>query len=373
MVAWAAAAGLRSSTDAVGNLFIRYAPDGVQDGSPVMSGSHLDTQPAGGWLDGAYGVVAALEVLVSLKEKGVRVARPLDVVAWVNEEGSRFLPGMIGSASYVGHIDIADIEDNRDTDGTRLGDAIRSLLDATPGLPVRPLPHAVSAYVELHIEQGPILEKAGIPIGVVSAVQGYRVLEVTVRGRTAHAGTTPHSMRKDAVRGAVAVIAALTRELSDAQETTRFTVGRISALPGSPSSVADEVTFTIDLRHPSKDVLDRAVETISRFAERFAEPCSAETVLVEVLEPVQFNQTIVDTIGQVAEEAGYRTHAILSGAGHDAAMMATRHPAGMIFIPCHQGISHHPDENASDADLIAGTVVLGETLKRLAQSSNRDI
>lgn len=370
MVDWAAAAGLETCTDAVGNLFMRHVPDGRAHEAPIMSGSHLDTQPAGGWLDGAYGVVAALEVLVSLKESGAPLDRPLEAVAWVNEEGSRFLPGMIGSASYVGHLDIADIEDNRDAENLRLGDAIRLFREATPDLPLRSRPSSVAAYVELHIEQGPILEAAGVPIGVVSGVQGYRVFELTVRGRTAHAGTTPHSLRRDAVRSAVGVIQALQDELSDAEEVTRFTVGRLSALPGSPSSVADEVVFTIDLRHPDKAVLDRATETIPELASRVARPCSVDTELVEVLEPVEFDETVTDVIAESATASGYTSHCLLSGAGHDAALIATCHPAGMIFVPCFEGISHHPDEDASDADLIAGAVVLAEAMKRLAQRSD---
>jgi N-carbamoyl-L-amino-acid hydrolase len=291
-------------------------------------------------------------------------------VAWVNEEGSRFLPGMTGSASYVGHIELTDIQDNLDADGIRCGDAIQSLLDATPVLLMRESLRDIGGYVELHIEQGPVLESEGIPIGVVSAVQGYRVFEVTVRGRTAHAGTTPHNMRKDAMRGAISVIAALSEEFDDPDGgITRFTVGRISALPGSPSTVADEVTFTIDLRHPKKAFLDQAVDTVVQLAEQYAFPCKAESLLIEVLEPAQFDEHITGTIQQVADDLGYESHPMLSGAGHDAALLSTRYAAGMIFIPSHKGISHHPDENSSDADLIAGASVLADVLGQLASPS----
>jgi len=370
VVAWARDAGFYSASDSAGNLFLRYAPEGTENEQPVMSGSHLDTQPVGGWLDGAYGVVGAIEAILCLKENGTRLKHPVEAVAWSNEEGSRFLPGMLGSASYVRHLKIDDVLGNLDAGDIRLGDALSVFLKATPELPMHSTSRPLAGYVELHIEQGPVLEAAGIPIGVVSGVQGYRVMEVVIRGRAAHAGTTPAKMRQDAMIGAVNVIRALSEYFQDDEDNTRFTVGRITALPGSPSTVPDLVTFTIDIRHQEKGFLDQAFSTIENMANLHSRPCRATVELLEILEPVQFNPTIIEVIDNCALHKGYKTLRILSGAGHDAALLATRYPAGMIFVPCENGISHHPDENATTEDLIAGVEVLTYCLKQLAMAHN---
>lgn len=366
VVAWAREADFHTASDVAGNLFLRYAPPGTENKKPVMSGSHLDTQPAGGWLDGAYGVVGAIEAILSLKENGTRLKHPLEAVAWSNEEGSRFLPGMMGSAIYVHHLKLDDVLNNIDAVGIRLGDALGELLDATPELAMHSAPRPLAGYVELHIEQGPVLEAAGVPIGVVSGVQGYRVIEVVIRGRTAHAGTTPAAMRQDAMIAAVEVIRALSETFQDPEDLTRFTVGRFTASPGSPSTVPDLVTFTIDIRHPEKTFLDLAFTTIMNMAKLHCRPCRAEVTLLEILEPVKFDPAIVELINMSALQRGYQTQRILSGAGHDAALLATCYPAGMIFVPCEKGISHHPKENAATADLIAGVEVLTYCLKQLA-------
>ncbi|MEM7446575.1 MAG: M20 family metallo-hydrolase, partial [Pseudomonadota bacterium] len=357
-----------ASTDPIGNLFLRHGPPSTDGALPVLSGSHLDSQPAGGWLDGVYGVVAALEAVQSLKEKGVALARPVEAVSWTNEEGSRFMPGVMGSSYYVERLAVADFADHRDPDGIRLGDALEALLASTPDLPVHQEPRPIAGLVEVHIEQGPILETEGKTIGVVEGVQGMRWMEVTIQGRTDHAGTTPLRQRRDAMLSATRIVQALNEALYDPDDVLRFTVGRFIAKPGSPNTVADEVVFTIDLRHPDDGVLERSLETIRRVTAEKAAPCEAVVHLHESLEPVRFDPAIVDTVAAATDDLCLPARRMVSGAGHDAAVLAQRHACGMIFVPCHQGISHHPAENADEANLIAGTAVLAETLRRLASN-----
>lgn len=366
VVGWAQEAGLAAETDPIGNLYLRHTPAGADNAEPIVSGSHLDSQPAGGWLDGAYGVVAALEAVQSLKETGAALSRPIEAVAWTNEEGSRFIPGVMGSSFYVDRLSISEIDDKQDPDGVRLGDALGELLASTPDLPVRDQPRPIAGLVEAHIEQGPILEAERLTIGVVEGVQGMRWMEITVRGRTDHAGTTPLRQRRDAMLAATSIVQALADALHDPDDIIRFTVGRFIARPGAPNTVADEVTFTIDLRHPDEDVLERSTETIERVVAEKAGDCDFDIALQESLKPVRFDECIVETVASATSDLGLPARRMVSGAGHDAAVLAQRYPCGMVFVPCHKGISHHPSENADEADLIAGAAVLAETLRRLA-------
>lgn len=366
VVGWAQEAGLAAETDPIGNLYLRHTPAAAENATPIVSGSHLDSQPAGGWLDGAYGVIAALEAVQSLKENGAVLSRPIEAVAWTNEEGSRFIPGVMGSSFYVDRLSISEIEDKLDPDGVRLGDALAELLAATPDLPVREQPRPIAGLVEAHIEQGPILEAERLTIGVVEGVQGMRWMEITVRGRTDHAGTTPLRQRRDAMLAATSMVQALADALDDPDDIIRFTVGRFIARPGAPNTVADEVTFTIDLRHPDEDVLERSTQTIRRVVAEKAGACDVDIALQESLKPVRFDERIVETVASATSDLGLPARRMVSGAGHDAAVLAQRYPCGMAFVPCHKGISHHPSENADEADLIAGAAVLAETLRRLA-------
>ncbi len=366
MMQWADEAGFTAATDPIGNLFLRYSPPGTGEALPVMSGSHLDSQPAGGWLDGVYGVVAAFEALQSLKESGADLVRPVEVVAWSNEEGSRFMPGVMGSSYYVGRLSIGEVGNNRDPDGITLGQALGAFLASTPDIAFHATPRPIAGLVEAHIEQGPILETEQLAIGVVEGGQGMRWMEVTVRGRTDHAGTTPLRQRRDAMLSATAMVQALNEALYDPDDVLRFTVGRFIAKPGSPNTVADEVVFTIDLRHPDETVLEQSMATIRRVVDDQVGACEVDIKVHESLEPVRFDKTIVDTVAAATAALDLPARRMVSGAGHDAAVMAPYHRCGMIFVPCHKGISHHPAENADEADLVAGATVLAETLRRLA-------
>lgn len=368
MVSWATEAGLTVTTDEIGNLYMAHRPDGTDDRAPIMGGSHLDTQPAGGWLDGVYGVMAALEAVLAIKEQGLALTHPVEAVAWANEEGGRFQPGLMGSAYFTGHFTLDKADAIVDAGGARLSDEIERFLATTPELAQRQVPFAIAGLLEAHIEQGPILEDEGVPIGVVEGVQGIRWFQIDVRGVAAHAGTAPLGSRRDALIAATGMVQSLSRALHDPDDVLRFTVGKFIVSPGSPNTVADHVMFTIDLRHPDDDALDRSEEIIRKCVAEQAEPCEADIKVTEAVAPVRFAAPVIDTIEAAAGALDTPARRIVSGAGHDAAMMSGHAPVGMVFVPCHGGVSHHPDENADEEDLIAGAHVVATALARLAAS-----
>jgi N-carbamoyl-L-amino-acid hydrolase len=367
VVRWAAERGFTACQDGIGNLFVRR--DGTGPAlAPVMTGSHLDSQPTGGKFDGAYGVLAGLEALDALDEAGIATRRPVEVVAWTNEEGSRYSPGAFGSSYFAGIGDLAAVLDNRDADGAVLRDELARSLAET-NLPMRArggvIPHA---YVEAHIEQGPVLENKSLQIGVVTGIQGIRHLDVAVTGEEAHAGTTPRRSRKDALSSAVAIIAALERITSDADDVTRFTVGRLEVRPGSPNTVPGRVHFTIDLRHPDRATLHSLADRIRQAAAEKAGPCPVTVTDNLSIDPTIFDAGVMNAIRESAARLGLGHIDMPSGAGHDAMHLATICPAGMIFVPCLGGVSHNEAESATPEDLAAGARVLADTLVRLANS-----
>ncbi len=368
-LAWAADIGLEPATDAIGNLYLRLSAntgDSDEAAAPVLSGSHIDTQPAGGWLDGAYGVVAAIEALQAIKDAGVPRRRPIEAVAWVNEEGCRYHPGLMGSTAFKGALDLDVLRNQTSPDGVALGDAIAACAADLPDLPVRTTPYPLAGLVEAHIEQGPILEREAKTIGVVTGVQGLYWLQVEISGEQAHAGTAPLAGRRDALLAAARIVAALSEALADPTDTTRFTVGRLEAHPNSPNTVADRVRFTIDLRHPDAATLDGMRATIERIAVELAAPCDCEIAVLERLAPTPFDGQVRAAVADAAAALAYPAMDIISGGSHDAAALAGLSPTGMIFIPCTRGVSHHPDEDADDAALVAGADVLASVLARLA-------
>src|SRR5690554_589052 len=262
--------GCRAYYDAMGNVFLRKeGRDSSQ--APLLLGSHLDSQPEAGIYDGTLGVVAGLAVLRTLKEQSVEHARPVEVVAWTNEEGARFAPGTSGSSWYAGERAYQDIVPARDDAGMSFGEALAQTLALLKqdGLAYRPAPVRPHAYLELHIEQGPILERQGVPVGIVDGIQGVYWYEVTVRGKANHAGTTPRSARADALDGAHALIGAMKELVYAHDEQVRFTIGKFSLTPGSVNTIPSEARFTIDLRHPDQAVL-QAID--SGFEALAAEP-----------------------------------------------------------------------------------------------------
>jgi N-carbamoyl-L-amino-acid hydrolase len=365
LIAWGRDLGLRAFHDPAGNLFLRR--EGSEpDLAPVLTGSHLDSQPTGGRYDGVYGVLAALEAIQAIGEAGAVTRRPIEIVAWMNEEGSRFAPGMMGSEAFAGLRSLDQIRAVRDADGVAVGDELVRLFAAFPDVARRSLGFAVAAFVEAHIEQGPELDAAGIPIGVVSGIQGKQTYRVTVTGEAGHAGTTPRRMRRDALRDAAALIDALHRDIVDMDDVVRFTVGRIVAEPNAPSVIPSTVVFSIDLRHPEADALNRFGETVARLCVPRPGGCTvALTPLVDA-PPLVFPAAIRDMIRAAAARLGVASLDLPSAAGHDARNLHYLCPTGMIFVPCKDGISHNEAEAATPEDLAAGARVLAEILLELA-------
>jgi N-carbamoyl-L-amino-acid hydrolase len=366
LLSWASGLGLKVEMDPIGNLFLRREGRDP-DAPPVWTGSHLDTQPTGGKYDGIYGVLAGLEVLESFAERGIRTRRPIELVVWTDEEGVRFQPATMGSAVHAGAVPLEDALAARDADGVTAGTALQAQFAALPGLGRRPLGRPAHAYVEAHIEQGPVLEAAGRAIGTVTGIQGLRQFAVTVTGEEAHAGTTPASRRKDAFAAAHRIVTALHRLIEDPTEITRFTVGRFQALPGSPNTVPGRVEFTIDLRHPDLATLDRLTQGIAEICSREAAPCSAALVPLLNSTPVAFDPAMVERVRRAARRLGHEPLDLLSGATHDAKFMAGLCPTAMIFIPCRGGVSHNEAEAVDPEHLVAGAEVLAEVLRELAE------
>ncbi len=364
---WAVARGFLLAVDPIGNLYIR-APGNDPSAAPVLTGSHMDSQPTGGKFDGIYGVLAGFEVLEALRDRDVTTRRPIEVVAWTNEEGSRFQPGTMGSAVFAGAKPLDEMLAVTDRAGTRLGDALRDTLAATPEATARPCGFPVAGYVEAHIEQGPRLENAGLPIGVVTGIQGTRWFNVEVTGEEAHAGTTPMAGRRDALTAALRIVTELQRLMHDPADIVRFTVGRFEVSPGAPNTVPGRVFFTIDFRHPDMAVLRDLGDRIPELCRQAAGNCPVTVQETILSEPVWFDRKVIDTVALAADRLGLAHMEMFSGAGHDARYMAGLCPTGMIFVPCEKGISHNEAENAKPGDLAAGARVLAEVLVELANS-----
>jgi len=366
LATWATARGFSIFTDAIGNLFVRR--EGTDPRAlPVMSGSHMDSQPTGGRFDGMYGVLAAFESLEALEDADIRTKRPVMAVAWTNEEGSRFQPGAMGSAVFAQRYELDEMLAQKDWKGVALKDALAETLKAAPAPMRSGLPgFAVDAYVEAHIEQGPRLENEKKTVGVVTAIQGSRRYIVTVDGEEAHAGTTPRAARKDAYAAATRVAASMYDATTDPDDTLRFTIGRVEVSPGSPNTVPGKAVFTIDMRHPDNDVLASYEAKIYEIVKNKAAPCPAAIERVTNVPPTNFDKGVIDLVRDAANGLGLTNMDMPSGAGHDAMHIATLCPSGMIFVPCERGISHNEIENASPSDLAAGTKVLVEVLERLA-------
>jgi beta-ureidopropionase / N-carbamoyl-L-amino-acid hydrolase len=365
LLGWARARGYAVSVDGIGNLFLRRAGS-EPDAAPVMTGSHMDSQPKGGRFDGIYGVLAGLEALEAMDAAGVRTRRPIEVVAWTNEEGGRFPPCTMGSMVFVGAKPVDAFLDVRDNAGIRLGDALAQTLAATPAAQSRAFVTPVAAYVEAHIEQGPLLEANARSIGVVTGIQGMRWFNVEVSGESAHAGTAPVSRRRDALREAVAMIAALRELAADASDVTRFTVGRMLVTPNSPNSVPSHVLFSVDLRHPDRATIERLGAAVEPLCRQHAQACTVTVTPTLHDDPTGFDAGIADLIETSAGALALPAMRLPSGASHDAMYLSRVCPTGMIFVPCELGVSHNEAENATPADLAAGARVLAATLVELA-------
>lgn len=365
-VQWCEAAGCNVSVDAVGNIFARR-PGRNPKLPPVMTGSHIDTQPTGGKFDGCFGVMAGLEVLRTLNDLGIETEAPLEVVVWTNEEGSRFPPCMMGSGVFAGKFTLEDTMAKRDAAGVTVGEALNAIGYAGQRAV---LGHPVGAYFEAHIEQGPILEDQAKTIGVVLGALGQKWFDLTLRGVEAHAGPTPMHLRKDALVGAAAVVEAVNRTAHAHQPHACGTVGCLQAYPGSRNVIPGEVRMTLDFRHLEGQHLDAMIAEVRTVIE---ETCakhglSHELVPTADFPALYFDRGCVDAVRDSAQALGLAHMDIVSGAGHDAIFLAELGPAGMIFVPCENGISHNEIENATPEDLAAGCAVLLRAMLAASQA-----
>lgn len=371
LLSWAVPLGLKPSVDALGNLFLRH--EGTDPAAaPVLTGSHMDTQPNGGRFDGIWGVIAALEAVQALREAGIATKRPIEIVAWTNEEGGRFAPGCMGSMAYSGFKPADAWDAVEDPEGIRFGDALREHLAAEADIPRRPLGVVEGprpfAYLEAHIEQGPRLEAEGRDIGIVTGIQGSRWFVVELSGETAHAGTAPLSLRRDAVQDMVRAVNALNALMDDPTDVLRFTVGRIEVSPNTSNSVADRVRFTIDFRHPAKEVLLARGDAIEPTIRGAVRNCGVTVTERFHALPVEFDPLVAGAVERAAAAQGLSTLRMPSGAFHDAQFMVPVCPTGMLFVPCRKGISHNAAEYSEPAQLARGARVLAQALAELANA-----
>lgn len=363
VVTWMRDLGLVVSIDAIGNVVATGR--GRTDGPPVMTGSHIDTVATGGIYDGNLGVLTGLEVIETLAERGIVTDRPLSVAFFTNEEGARFPPDMMGSLCYVGGMTVEEAMSTAAADGAVVGDELERIGYRGPMPCPGPAPHA---FVEYHIEQGPVLEEEGFAVGAVEGVQGISWTEVTIEGQSNHAGTTPMRLRRDAglAAGEVAVaVRRIARELGGDQVGT---VGSIRLHPSLVNVVAARAVVTVDLRNTDEQALQEAERRLAAELDRIAE---AEGVTVTTrstarFEPVTFDPAVVDLVASTAADMGLTVRRMPSGAGHDAQMMARVCPTGMVFVPSVKGISHNPAEHTEPEDLVAGANVLLRTMVKLA-------
>jgi N-carbamoyl-L-amino-acid hydrolase len=365
LLTWAAARGFTASIDAIGNMFIRR-PGQHADASPVLAGSHLDTQPTGGNFDGVYGVLAAFEVLEAASDAGVATQRPVEAVVWTNEEGSRFQPTTMGSAVFAGALPLATALATTDAAGISVASALADTVQRLAIPRQRAFRFPIAAYLEAHIEQGPILEATRHTLGIVSGIQGLRWFHVEVTGEEAHAGTTPRRIRRDAFVAAIRMVTALQELMYDQADTVRFTVGRFEVTPNSPNTVPSRVRFTIDLRHPDADLLTRLGDQIDPVCRTLAQGCGITVVETLNSPPVGFDPAIRDLLRKAATRHALPHMDIVSGATHDAKYMVDLCPSGMLFVPCRGGISHNEAEYAAPSDLAAGARTLAEVMLQLA-------
>ena len=353
-VRWAREAGLQVRWDAIGNIFARRA--GKDSAAhPVVIGSHLDSQPNGGKFDGAYGVMAGLELVRTLNDRGIATRAPIEVASWTNEEGSRFVPTMMGSGVYAGVYKLAEVLENRDTEGV----SVREALDSIGYRGEAPVTK-IGAYFEAHIEQGPVLEDTRTTIGVVQGALGQRWFDVVFTGQDAHAGPTPMPLRKDALIAASRLVLEVNRIALEYPDNARGTVGHMQVKPNSRNVVPGEVRMTVDLRNAKDATLTRMREDLERSAAAIAKECRVGCELKEVVyfPPSEFDARLVQSVREAAGELDLSQRDIVSGAAHDAVYMARIAPTAMVFVPCEGGISHNEIENARPQDLADGCDVL---------------
>ena len=364
-VSWCKDAGLSVEVDGIGNIFGRRA--GADPAAlPVAMGSHLDSQPSGGKFDGAYGVMAGLEVVRTLNDAGIRTRAPIEVAAWTNEEGSRFVPTLMGSGVFAGVFPLEKILEEKDVDGISVRDAL-----ASTGYAGKAQPHKLGAYFEAHIEQGPVLEASGKIIGVVLGALGQRWFDLIVTGQDSHAGPTPMDTRKDALLAASRLVIEVNRIATTFPDYARGTVGFMQVKPNSRNVVPGEVRMTVDLRNAKDATLSAMAEELKRNLASIEKETRTEIALTQVVyfPPSEFAPDLVEGVREGSKAFGYTHQDIVSGAAHDAVYMSRIAPTAMVFVPCEGGISHNEIENARPEHIAAGCNVLLHAVLRRAEQA----
>ncbi|NOL50091.1 Zn-dependent hydrolase [Pelistega europaea] len=356
VVSWMKEAGLRVVVDRIGNIFGIWETTANKDQQPLMLGSHIDTVINAGKYDGCYGVLAGLEVIQRLQEIGLTTQRPIIVGAFTNEEGIRYAPDMMGSLVYAGGLSVEQALATQGMDGTILGeelDRIGYAGDLAPGF-VKPF-----AYLELHIEQGPILEAQNITIGAVENLQGISWQRLTIKGVANHAGTTPIDMRVDAGLAAAKIIVFLRERCLLSSGRTVATVGELAFTPNAVNVIPSQATLTIDIRNTNEELLQAEEQALAQYLRELEQQDKVTITATRLVrfEPVLFDENLVCRVEQSAQRRGLSCRRMTSGAGHDAQMMARICPSAMIFVPSVKGISHNPREFTKVEDLVHGANV----------------
>ena len=356
VVGWGRDAGLAITVDQIGNVFMRR--EGRNPAlAPIVTGSHIDTQPTGGKFDGNYGVLAGLEVVRTLNDLNITTEAPIEVAFWTNEEGSRFVPVMMGSGVFCGAFTLETAYAAKDLDGKTVKDELERIGYLGAQVPGE---HPIGAYFETHIEQGPVLEDADKVIGVVPAVMGLSWYDCVVTGMEAHAGPTPMGLRKDALQVSTRIMQEVVAIANRYPPYGRGTVGMVQLFPNSRNVIPGEVKFSIDLRNVNDELLDTMHREMLAFIDqtRIDSGLAIGIERVSYYPPCPFHPDCVGAVRAATEKLGYSTMDVVSGAGHDAIYAARLAPAGMIFVPCKDGISHNEIEDAKSEHLEAGCNVL---------------
>ncbi|MEA9391224.1 Zn-dependent hydrolase [Acerihabitans sp. TG2] len=365
VIGWGKDAGLAISIDKIGNVFMRR-PGRNNALAPIVAGSHIDTQPTGGKFDGNFGVLSALEVVRTLNDHHIETDAPIEVVFWTNEEGSRFVPVMMGSGVFAGIFPLEYAYAATDVDGKTVGDELKKIGyvgSQEPG------DHPIGAYFEAHIEQGPILEEKDITIGVVQAVLGIRWYDCVVTGQESHAGPTPMNLRKDAMQVASHIMQEVVA-IANRFEHGRGTVGMVQVYPNSRNVVPGTVKFSIDFRNLTDALVDEMDAALTQYVTQLMATTGLDIAITQVskYQAAPFHPDNKAAVARAADLLGYSRMDIVSGAGHDAVYMSELAPTGMIFIPCKDGISHNEIEYASPEHVTAGANVLLHAMLETARA-----
>lgn len=362
---WGSEIGGTARRDTMGNLFVHW---NGQDNQlpPVLMSSHLDTQPTGGKYDGVYGVLSALEVMKTLHEQDIQTQHPIEIAVWTNEEGARFAPAMMGSGVFAGVFDETTMLAAADAKGI----SVATALQTSGELGTASCKHfPIAAALELHIEQGPVLEAKELPIGIVTGVQGMNWYTVTLQGETTHAGPTPMNMRKDPVKSMSQLIHQLYQLVEQIDDQAKLTIGDLNVLPGSRNTVPHTASFTVDLRHPQQERLIALCDAFTDLCQQFDSEIKVTVDTVWQSPAVQFHPDCIEAIRKSCEIINTPSLDIVSGAGHDSVYLSRIAPVGMIFIPCKNGISHNEKESIEPEHAALGANVLLQSLLQLAKVS----